>query len=73
METGCDGVLLASAISRAADPRAMAGAMRKAIEAGFEARSAGRIPRRLYARASSPEEGLADGLAAEPGAARSGR
>jgi thiazole synthase len=60
MEYGCDGILLASAISRAADPPAMARAMRKAIEAGVEARRAGRIPRRHYARASSPEEGLAD-------------
>jgi thiazole synthase len=60
MESGCDGVLLASAISRAADPVAMAGAMRKAVEAGYEAGQAGRIPRRLYAQASSPEEGLAE-------------
>jgi thiazole synthase len=60
MEAGCDAVLLASAISRAADPPAMARAMRKAIEAGYEARAAGRIPRRLYAQASSPEEGLAE-------------
>ena len=60
MEAGCDAVLLASAISRAADPVAMARAMRKAIEAGWEARQAGRIPRRLYAQASSPEEGLAE-------------
>ena len=60
MEAGCDAVLLASAISRAADPPAMARAMRKAIEAGYEARQAGRIPRRLYAQASSPEEGLAE-------------
>jgi thiazole synthase len=60
MEEGCDGVLLASAISRAADPPAMARAMRKAIEAGYEARAAGRIPRRTYARASSPEEGMAE-------------
>jgi thiazole synthase len=59
LEAGCDGVLLASAISRAADPVAMARAMRKAVEAGYEARLAGRIPRRLYARASSPEERLA--------------
>jgi thiazole synthase len=59
MEAGCDGVLLASAISRAADPVAMARAMRKAVEAGYEARVAGRIPRRMYAQASSPEEGLA--------------
>jgi thiazole synthase len=60
MEEGCDAVLLASAISRAADPPAMARAMRKAIEAGHEARVAGRIPRRTYARASSPEEGMAE-------------
>jgi thiazole synthase len=60
MEAGCDAVLLASAISRAADPVAMARAMRKAVEAGWEARHAGRIPRRLYAQASSPEEGLAE-------------
>jgi thiazole synthase len=60
MEAGCDAVLLASAISRAADPVAMARAMRKAIEAGYEAGQAGRIPRRHYAQASSPEEGLAE-------------
>ena len=58
MELGCDGVLLASAVSRAADPELMAGAMRSAVEAGFAARNAGRIPRRLHAEASSPEEGL---------------
>jgi thiazole synthase len=58
MEAGCDAVLLASAISRAADPVGMARAMRKAIEAGYEASRAGRIPRRRYAQASSPEEGL---------------
>jgi thiazole synthase len=60
MEAGCDAVLLASAISRAADPPAMARAMRKAVEAGYEALAAGRIPRRLYAQASSPEEGVAE-------------
>ncbi|MDQ3434572.1 MAG: thiazole synthase [Actinomycetota bacterium] len=60
MEAGCDGVLLASAITRAEDPRAMAGAMRKAVEAGWEARHAGRIPRRLYGEASSPVEGVAE-------------
>jgi thiazole synthase len=58
MEIGCDGVLLASSVSRAQDPPAMARAMRLAVEAGFEARRAGRIPRRLYAEASSPTEGL---------------
>ncbi len=60
MESGCDGVLLASAISRAADPVRMAQAMRKAVEAGYEARVAGRIPQRTFAQASSPEEGLAE-------------
>ncbi|MDQ3573022.1 MAG: thiazole synthase [Actinomycetota bacterium] len=59
MELGCDGVLLASAVSRAADPILMAGAMRRAVEAGYAARRAGRIPRRLHAEASSPGEGLA--------------
>jgi len=60
MELGCDGVLLASAVSRAADPERMAIAMRRAVEAGYEARRAGRIPERLYAEASTPDEGLAD-------------
>ena len=60
MELGCAGVLLASSISRAADPVAMAAAMRKAVEAGYAARHAGRIPRKLHAEASSPVEGLAD-------------
>jgi thiazole synthase len=60
MEAGCDGVLLASAISRAADPVAMARAMRLAVEAGRIARGAGRIPQRLYAEASSPVEGVAE-------------
>jgi thiazole synthase len=74
MEAGCDAVLLASAISRAADPPAMARAMRKAVEAGYEARRAGRIPRRSYARASSPEEGIVElePLAEERGPAPSG-
>ena len=58
MELGCDGILLASAISRAEDPVAMARAMRLAVEAGALARGAGRIPRRLYAEASSPVEGV---------------
>jgi thiazole synthase len=60
MEAGCDGVLLASAISRAEDPAGMATAMRKAVEAGWEARAAGRIPRRLYGEASSPADGIAE-------------
>jgi thiazole synthase len=58
MELGCDGVLLASSVSRAEDPAQMAAAMRKAVEAGCEARRAGRIPRRLHAEASTPDEGL---------------
>ena len=60
MELGCDGVLCASAISRAEDPVAMARAIRLAVEAGLLARGAGRIPRRLHAEASSPTEGMAD-------------
>ena len=58
MELGCDAVLCASAISRAHDPVAMAHAIRKAVEAGRLARGAGRIPRRLYAEASTPDAGL---------------
>jgi thiazole synthase len=58
MELGCEGVLLASAVSRAEDPVAMARAMRAAVEAGRLARAAGRIPRRLYAEASTPTEGI---------------
>jgi thiazole synthase len=60
MELGCDAVMAASAISRAQDPVAMARAMRSAVHAGHLARSAGRIPRRLYATASTPDQGLAD-------------
>ncbi len=58
MELGCDAVMAASAISRAQDPVRMARAMRAAVEAGRLARGAGRIPRRLYATASTPNEGL---------------
>jgi thiazole synthase len=58
MELGCSGVLLASAVSRAADPVLMAQAMRAAIEAGHAARRAGRIPKRLHAQASTTDEGL---------------
>ena len=58
-ELGCDGVLLASSVARAEDPVGMARAMRLAVEAGFEAHRAGRIPRRLYAEPSSPTEGVA--------------
>ena len=58
MELGCDGVLMNTAIAGARDPVLMASAMRKAIEAGREAYRAGRIPRKAYASASSPLEGL---------------
>ncbi|HVF35940.1 MAG TPA: thiazole synthase [Candidatus Saccharimonadia bacterium] len=57
MELGCDGVLMNTAIAGAKDPVMMAGAMRKAVEAGREAFLAGRIPRRRYASASSPLDG----------------
>jgi thiazole synthase len=58
MELGCSGVLLNTAIARADDPVGMARAMRLAVEAGRLARQAGRIPKRRYAEASSPEFGL---------------
>ena len=57
MELGCDAVLVASAITRAADPGGMARAMRLAVAAGHAARAAGRIPRRWHAQASSPVAG----------------
>jgi thiazole synthase len=60
MELGCDAVLAASAISRAEDPVRMARAISAAVEAGRLAHRAGRIPRRLYARASTSNEGLAE-------------
>lgn len=65
MELGCDGVLLASAITRAQDPVRMAEAMRHAVYAGRLARTAGRIPRRRHARASSSLEGRATFAAVE--------
>jgi len=58
MELGCDGVLMNTAIAGARDPVMMAGAMKKAVEAGREAFLAGRIPRKRYASASSPVDGL---------------
>jgi thiazole synthase len=60
MELGCDAVLVASAINRAADPVLMARAVRAGVEAGRLAFRAGRIPQRLYANASTSSEGLAD-------------
>ena len=60
MELGCDGVLLASSVTRAQKPALMAEAMRRAVEAGRLAHLAGRIPRRLYAEASTTFDGMAD-------------
>jgi len=58
MELGCDGVLMNTAIAGAKDPVLMAEAMRDGVRAGRSAFLAGRIPRKLYAEASSPEHGL---------------
>ena len=58
MELGCDGVLLASAVSRAHNPVMMARAMKSAVTAGRLAHRAGRIPRKRFAQASSPESGI---------------
>ena len=58
MELGADAVLMNTAIAGAGDPVAMARAMRLAVEAGRLAYRSGRIPRRMYATASSPVEGL---------------
>ncbi len=58
MELGADGVLMNTAIAGAKDPVAMARAMKLAVEAGRLAYLAGRIPRRMYATASSPLEGV---------------
>ena len=58
MELGCDGVLLNTGIAGAEDPRRMAVAMKDGCAAGRQAWLAGRIPRKLYATASSPDEGL---------------
>lgn len=60
MELGCDGVLVASAITRARDPELMASAFALAVDAGYEARRAGRIPRRYHAEASSAFDAMAD-------------
>jgi thiazole synthase len=66
MELGCDAVLCASAISRAHDPSAMSQAIRGAVEAGRLAHRAGRIPRRRYAEASTPDAGVPDFGASAP-------
>lgn len=58
MELGCHGVLMNTGIAQAQDPEAMAEAMKLAVQAGRLAYKAGRIPRKLYATASSPLEGV---------------
>jgi thiazole synthase len=58
MELGCDGVLMNTAIAGAKDPIRMARAMKNAVEAGRDAFLAGRIPKKLYATASSPLDGM---------------
>ena len=58
MEMGCDGVLMNTAIAGSPDPVKMAEAMRDAVRAGRLAHEAGRIPKKLYASASSPLEGV---------------
>jgi thiazole synthase len=58
MELGADGVLMNTAIALARDAVAMAEAMKLAVEAGRLAYGAGRIPRRSYASASSPTDGM---------------
>ena len=58
MELGCDGVLMNTAIAGAKNPILMAEAMRDGVTAGRKAFLAGRIPRKLYATASSPADGL---------------
>jgi thiazole synthase len=58
MELGCDAVLMNTGIAGAKDPLAMARAMKLAVEAGRLAYQAGRIPKKLYAQASSPIEGM---------------
>ena len=58
MELGCDGVLMNTAVALAKDPVLMASAMKKAIEAGREAYLAGRIPKKRFASASSPLDGM---------------
>jgi thiazole synthase len=60
MELGCDGVLVATAVNRAHEPASMARAMRLAVESGYLARRAGRIPVRFWAEPSSPLEGRVD-------------
>jgi thiazole synthase len=58
MELGCDAVLVASAVTRARDPRLMAEAMRDAVASGRSAHRAGRITRRFHAVVSSDRDGM---------------
>jgi thiazole synthase len=58
LELGIDGILMNTAVALADDPVAMAEAMRDAVTAGRRAFEAGRIPKKPYASASSPEEGV---------------
>jgi thiazole synthase len=58
MELGCSGVLLNTAVAKAREPVRMAAAMRAAVDAGWQARRAGRIPQRHHADPSSPQLGL---------------
>src|SRR3954470_14491535 len=67
MELGADGVLMNTAIALAEDPVAMASAMKLAVEAGRLAYQAGRIPKRMYASASSPVDGRIASATAAPG------
>jgi thiazole synthase len=60
MELGCEGVMVAAAVTRARDPELMASAFAEAVQAGCEARRAGRIPRRYHAEASSALDSMAD-------------
>ncbi|GBD35779.1 Thiazole synthase [bacterium HR36] len=68
MELGCDGVLLNTGVAQAKDPVRMAWAMRWAWQAGRQAYLAGRIPKKLYASASSPLEGLIEPAGRRPSA-----
>src|SRR3954469_12271306 len=70
MELGCDGVLMNTAVAAARDPVLMAGAMKKAVQAGREAFLAGRMPKKLYSAApSSPVGGMISGSGQRPKAA----
>ncbi|HLN42378.1 MAG TPA: hypothetical protein VK215_07975 [Acidimicrobiales bacterium] len=60
MELGCEGVMVASAVTRARDPGLMASAFAKAVQAGCDARRAGRFPRRYHAEASSAFDAMAN-------------